>query len=68
VKGEEEKSTLVCRQPQLIDSGRLTSAGERRERSVPGLKMQTNIRLFEYSNTKYYSNSKFDIGVFVCFN
>jgi len=33
-----------------------------------GLRMQANIRLFEYLNTEYYLNSKFDIQVFVCYN
>jgi len=33
-----------------------------------GVRMQTNIGLFQYWNTQYYLNSKFDIGVFVCFD
>jgi len=32
------------------------------------LRMQTNILLFEYSNTEHYTNSNFDIRVFVRFN
>jgi len=37
VKGEEEKSALVCQWPQLIDRGWLTSAAEREGgRRVPG--------------------------------
>jgi len=35
---------------------------------VLNLRMQTNNLLFEYSNTEYYLNSKFDIRLFVCFN